>query len=262
MAIEIRKYSASFGAKWFKAGAQLFMTKPFTFSMMYLFIAILGLVSFLTPLLQIPVALAAPFLFAGFYAAALKRQQGQNIALADILNGFSNKERRISLFRLAIYQMGAGVLLSLASSALFADIIAVLNDANMDVETAQQQLAELFNPMSALIFFLLYSLYLAAFAFAVPLVYFGGHQRIMSVLKASLAAFFTNFGAMAIFGAIITVLMVLSALLSFIPLLLVLPIWYISLFIAFQAMFMPNLATLSNEPQQVDKPADDGRFDA
>ena len=280
MAIEIKVYKASAGARWFKAGLDVFQAQPFIFMFMYLFIAVIGLVGLIAPVLKIPAALATPFLMAGLYSAALRRQQGQKVAFADILNVFSQKGRRIGLFRVGLYQMGAALLMGMLASVLFADVISVMTQPDLDPQTAMQQLAESFSFGSLALFLVVLSVYLCAFAFAVPLVYFGNHTSILGVLKASLMAFYHNVGAMTVYGLILGGLMLVCAFLSFIPLLVVMPICYISLFIAFQAMFMPDLhrsqqadGTSGITPQSIDaehkqdnkehnSSGSNGRFDA
>ncbi|WP_105254861.1 BPSS1780 family membrane protein [Pseudoalteromonas sp. T1lg75] len=273
MSIEIRVYKAGSGARWFKAGLDIFQHQPFIFMFMYLFIAAVGMLGFILPLLKIPAVLATPFLLAGFYQAALRRQQGHKVAFADILNVFSQQGRRMSLFRVGLYQMGAALLLGMVSSLLFADAVAVFNQPDLDPQLALQQLAQSFSFPAVALFLVLFSVYLCAFAFAVPLVYFGGHTSMWAVMKASLMAFYHNMAAMTVYGLIGAGLMLVCAILSFIPLLVVMPICYISLFIAFQAIFMPKLQhheggngtvdKSQNEPaKEQESVSSDGRFDA
>ncbi|WP_105200787.1 MULTISPECIES: BPSS1780 family membrane protein [unclassified Pseudoalteromonas] len=273
MSIEIRVHKASSGARWYKAGLDIFQRQPFIFMFMYMFIAAVGMLGFVLPLLKIPAALATPFLLAGFYQAALRRQKGHKVAFADILNVFSQQGRRMLLFRVGLYQMGAALLLGMVSSLLFADAVAVLSQPDIDPQVALQELAQSFSFPAVALILVLFSVYLCAFAFAVPLVYFGGHTSMWAVMKASLLAFYRNMAAMTVYGLIGAGLMLVCAILSLIPLLVVMPICYISLFIAFQAIFMPQLQQHEGDKGAVDraqnepaKPQEshssDGRFDA
>ncbi|MFY8273014.1 BPSS1780 family membrane protein [Pseudoalteromonas sp. SSDWG2] len=271
MSIEIRVHKASAGARWFKAGLDIFQLQPFTFIFMYLFIGVFGLIGALAPMLNIPVALATPFLMAGLFNAALRRQQGHKVAFADVISVFSQKGRRMGVFRVGIYQLGAGLLLSMVANVLFADTIAIMTQPDINPETAMAELAQSFSLSSLVLFLVLCSIYLCAFAFAVPLVYFAGYRSIFTVLKASLMAFYHNMWAMTVFGLIGGGLILVSAILSFIPLLVVLPICYISLLVAFEAIFMPNLQSDNvtqqgdNAPQRASEQhtqSQDGRFDA
>ncbi|GAP75466.1 hypothetical protein FIU82_11670 [Pseudoalteromonas sp. THAF3] len=266
MAIEIRVHSAKAGGRWIKQGLDIFAKQPFTFMFMYLLIAVLGLVGLVVPLLKIPAALATPFLMAGFYQSALARQQGKNVAFADIIDVFSQKGRRMGLFRVGLYQMGAGILLGLLASVLFADMAAVVSDPNMNPEQALQLLAQSLSFPSLALFLVITSIYLCAFAFAIPLVFFGGHTSMWAVMKASLMAFYHNAAAMTVYGLIMGVLMLLCAVLSFIPLLVLMPICYISLLVAFQAIFAPQLgeqdAPTAQHVNAISDTTDNGRFDA
>jgi uncharacterized membrane protein len=149
----------------------------------------------------------------------LTKQQGGKIMLADILKPFSAKGNRLGLFRLALYQMGAGILIAL-------------------------------------------SIYFTSFAYAVPLVYFNKEQRILNALKSSFMVFYYNILPLSVYGIICALLIVVSMFLSLLPLLILMPICYISFFVSYQAIFMPvvppsddsNIKPLSSEQS--------GRFDA
>ncbi|MDN3379287.1 MULTISPECIES: BPSS1780 family membrane protein [unclassified Pseudoalteromonas] len=261
MSIELRVFKAEAGVKWFKAGWLIFKTQPLTFIFMHLFIGVVGLLSLFLPFLQIIAALATPFLTAGFYQAVLTKQQGGKIMLADILKPFSAKGNRIGLLRLALYQMAAGVLMALLANGLFGEAVAIMSDPNVDPNIALQQVIESISMANLVLFLLAVSFYLTAFAYAVPLVYFNQQKRIFEVLKSSLLVFYHNMAPLSVYGAICAVFMVISAFLTFLPLLVLMPICYISFFVSYQAIFMPVVPPAENgaaEPQNNDT----GRFDA
>lgn len=260
MAIELRVFKAQSGLAWFKAGWQIFKSQPGTFIFMHLFIIIVGLIPFLMPLLQIPAALAAPFLIAGFYRAALTKQQGEKIILSDILKPFSEKDSRLGLFRLGLYQMAAGILLALASNVLFEDAMLLLQENAQNPDLVVEQFIAAIQPANVIIFISLIAVYMMAFAFAVPLVYFKKKQAIFEVIKASLLSFWHNFAALGVFGGIVSILIVISSLMSLIPLLIVMPISYIAFFIAYQAIFQIDEANNSNNNDE--PPSSHGQFDA
>ncbi len=238
----------------------LFRSQPFTFIFMHLFIGLVGMLSLAVPVLQIAATLATPFLTAGFYQAMLTKQRGGRIMLVDIFKPFSAKGRRLGLFRLGLYQMAGGILLAMLANMLFADALALLSQPDIDPQTAMQQLAERISAAQVVTFVAALAMYMMLFAYAVPLVYFGHNKRILEVLKASLMAFFHNMGALTVFGLIVAALMLLSAGLSFLPLLFLMPICYISFFVSFQAIFMPELA-VTGEVRRASSD-DGGRFDA
>jgi uncharacterized membrane protein len=74
--------------------------------------------------------------------------------------------------------------------------------------------------------------------------------------------FYYNILPLSVYGIICALLMVLSMFLSLLPLLILMPICYISFFVSYQAIFMPvvppsddsNIKPLSSEQS--------GRFDA
>jgi uncharacterized membrane protein len=262
MSTELRIFKADAGLKWFKAGWLIFKTQPATFIFMHLFIGIVGLLSLFLPLLQIVAALATPFLTAGFYQAVVTKQQGGKIMLADILKPFSAKGNRIGLLRLALYQMGAGILMALLANGLFADAVAIMTQPDIDPNVALEQMLESISMANVVLFLMAMSIYFTAFAYAVPLVYFNKEQRILSALKSSFMVFYHNILPLSVYCIICAVLMGFSALLSFLPLLILMPICYISFFVSYQAIFMPvvppsddsNVKPLSSEVS--------GRFDA
>lgn len=262
MSIELRVFKAEAGVKWFKAGWLIFKTQPLTFIFMHLFIGIVGLLSLFLPFLQIIAALATPFLTAGFYQAVLTKQQGGKIMLADILKPFSVKGNRIGLLRLALYQMAAGVLMALLANGLFAEAVAIMSEPNVDPNIALQQLIDSISMANLVLFILALSFYLTAFAYAVPLVYFNQQQRIFEVLKSSLLVFYHNMAAMSVYGAICAVFMVISAFLTFLPLLVLMPICYISFFVSYQAIFMPVVPPAGSTSVAPQNNEQSGRFDA
>ncbi|SFB83750.1 BPSS1780 family membrane protein [Pseudoalteromonas denitrificans] len=261
MATELRVFKAKSGLDWFKAGWKIFKTQPSTFIFMQIFIILVGLIPLVMPLLQIPAALAAPFLIAGFYRAVLVKLQGQKIMLADILKPFSEKGARLGLFRLGLYQMAMGILLAIASSALFEDALLILQQNSENPEQVIEQFIAAIEPVSVLIFISLISVYMMAFAFAVPLVYFKKKQAIFEVIKVSLLAFWHNFAALGVFGGIISGLILISSLLSLLPLLVVMPISYIAFFVAYQAIFQIEIAEKSTDKHD-EPPSSHGQFNA
>jgi uncharacterized membrane protein len=262
MSTQLRVFKANAGLKWFKAGWLIFKTQPLTFIFMHLFIGIVGLLSLFLPLLQVVAALATPFLTAGFYQAVLTKQQGGKIMLADILKPITTKGNRLGLLRLALYQMGAGILMALLANTLFAEAIAIMGQADIDPNIAIQQMLGSISMASVVLFLFALSIYLTAFAYAVPLIYFKKEQHIFNALKNSFMVFYYNILPLSVYAIICGLFMVLSVFLSFLPLLILMPICYISFFVSYQAIFMPvvppgdesNTKPLSSESS--------GRFDA
>ena len=252
MSTQLRIFKADAALKWFKAGWLIFKTQPLTFIFMHLFIGIVGLLSLFLPLLQIVAALATPFLTAGFYQAVLTKQQGGKIMLADILKPFSAKGN----------QMGAGILIALLANGLFADAMAVMTQPDLDPNTAISQMLESISFANVALFLIALSIYFTSFAYAVPLVYFNKEQRILNALKSSFMVFYYNILPLSVYGIICALLIVVSMFLSLLPLLILMPICYISFFVSYQAIFMPvvppsddsNIKPLSSEQS--------GRFDA
>lgn len=262
--MQMRVYKASEGVNWFKAGFKLFQAQPFTFIFMHLFIAVMGLIAMVIPFLQIPAALITPFLMAGFYQAVHQRQQGNTIILADVTKPLFTKGKRMMLFRLGLWQLGAGIVLSVIAAQLFGDVLAILSDPNLQPEQALNQLSQAFSPLNVVLLGGLIALYATAFAFAVPLIYFTQQQQILPVIKASFVALYRNMAALSVYGLICISLILLCAVLSFIPILLVMPICYISFFVVFQAIFQPPEVEQNTPepPTQLPPSKDNGRFDA
>ena len=262
MSIELRVFKADAGLKWFKAGWHIFKTQPFTFIFMHLFIGIVGLLSLFLPFLQILAALATPFLTAGFYQAVITKQQGGKIMLADILKPFTAKGNRMGLLRLALYQMAAGILMALLASGLFGEAVEIMSSPNVDPNIALQQVIDSISMASVALFLIALSVYLTAFAYAVPLVYFNKQKHIFEVLKSSFMVFYHNMAPLSIYGAIAAGLMMFSMFLSFLPLLVLMPICYISFFVSYQAIFMPIVPPADEKPVAQQHNDDSGRFDA
>ncbi|MBE0369495.1 BPSS1780 family membrane protein [Pseudoalteromonas aurantia] len=268
MSSEFRVFKAAMGIQWLKAGWSIFKTQPMTFVFMYIFIIIVALVPLVAPLLQLLAAFASPFLTAGMYMAVLSKQQGKTISLADILAPFSAKGRRLHLFRLGLYQMGAIILLTLLADFLFADAFAIMQEAS-----STQQPDELINALLAsismsdiMVFAIAHCFNLMAFAYALPLVFFKGETRIFTAITQSLKVFHKNMAPLGVYGLAIALLILASMPLSMIPLLVIIPISYISFFVSFQAIFMPVVKVQSEHDESTETVKQDGndtgRFDA
>jgi hypothetical protein len=262
MSTQLRVFKANAGLKWFKAGWLIFKTQPLTFIFMHLFIGIVGLLSLFLPLLQVVAALATPFLTAGFYQAVLTKQQGGKIMLADILKPITTKGNRLGLLRLALYQMGAGILMALLANTLFAEAIAIMGQADIDPNIAIQQMLDSISMASVVLFFFALSIYLTAFAYAVPLIYFKQEQHIFNALKNSFMVFYYNILPLSVYAIICGLFMALSVFLSFLPLLILMPICYISFFVSYQAIFMPVVPPGDESDAKPLSSESSGRFDA
>ncbi|MBH0049340.1 MULTISPECIES: hypothetical protein [unclassified Pseudoalteromonas] len=276
MSTQLRIFKADAGLKWLKAGWLIFKTQPATFIAMFLFIGISNLffAIVLPQKLQVLALLPISFLTIGFYRAVLTKQQGGKIILFDIFKVFSSTGNRIGLFRLALIQMSIALVLEFLAKVLFLQAEAVINDPNTaailsDPNITMPQITQLFQsilssiPVINMILFLIaLFVYLASFAYAGPLVYFNNEQSILTALKKSLMVFYHNILPLGVFGLICALFMALSMFLSFLPLLILMPICYISFFVSYQAIFMPvvppsddiNVKPLSSE--------ESGRFDA
>ncbi|OUL58656.1 hypothetical protein [Pseudoalteromonas ulvae] len=259
MAIEQRIYKAQAGVAWYKAAWQIFKLQPGTFILMQAVMGSLGLIALFFPVLQIAAGLATPFLTAGFYQAILMRQQGKKIAVADIFSPFSLAGRRLGLFRLGLYQIGAGMVLMLLASWLFKDAIAVMEQYAGQPDLAAQYMVENISAANVILFVSALSFYLMCFAYSVPLAFYQPTLTLFSVFKVSLSVFWHNMAAVSVFGGIFSVLIIVSLPLSFIPLLLIMPISYIAFFVSFQAMFMSKIVS---ETEQNSETSSTGRFDA
>ena len=268
MSPEFKVFKAAMGIQWLKAGWVIFKTQPMTFVFMYLFIVISALIPLVAPPLQILVAFASPFLTAGMYMAVLSKQQGKRISLADILAPFSAKGRRLNLFRLGLYQMGVIILLTLLADLLFSDAFAIMQEA-----TPNQQPDELLNAVLAslsmsdiMLFAIAHCVNLMAFAYALPLVFFKGETRIFKAIMQSLTVFQKNMAPLGLYGLMIALLIIASIPLSMIPLLVIIPLSYISFFVSFQAIFMadetPSKAQNIVTQDGTSEDNNTGRFDA
>lgn len=268
MSSKINVFSASAGLQWLKQGWNIFKTQPMTFMFMYIFMIVVALVPLVLPPLQLVAAFTAPFLTIGFYLAVISKQQGKTISLADILKPFSIKGRRLNLFRLGLYQMGAVILLTLLADSLFSETFALMQQATEN-HNHEQLLAEVMNTLSIGnigIFLLAHAVNLMAFAFALPLVFFKGENRIFKALGQSLKVFQTNMAPLTVFSLVIGVLILAAMPLSFVPLLVIMPVAYIGFFCSYQAIFPADDISDNNgqgEKQTSQSSAiNTGRFDA
>jgi len=265
MSSKIKVFTASAGMSWLKQGWDIFKAQPMTFIFMYVFMVIVALVPVVMPPLQLVAAFTAPFLTIGFYLAVISRQQGKTISLADILKPFSTKGRRLHLFRFGLYQMGAVILLTLLANSLFSETFALMQQATEN-QNPEQLITEILNTLSISnlgLFLLAHAFNLMAFAFALPLVFFKGENRIFNALGQSLKVFHVNMLPLTVYSLLLGVLILASMPLSFVPLLIVMPVAYISFFVAYQAIFsLDDLNIDSNNVSGHTNSVNTGRFDA
>jgi uncharacterized membrane protein len=265
MSANFKVFKAAMGVQWLKAGWEIFKTQPFTFIFMHIFMVVVALIPLVMPPLQLLAAFAAPFLTAGFYLAVLSKQQGQVISLASILAAFSAKGRRLNLFRLGLYQLGVVILLTWGAGILFEEAFTIMQNATPE-QSPELLLEAIFASISftdLAIFIVAHSLNIMAFAFALPIVFFQGETRILKALKQSLQVFFVNMAPLSVYSLLIMMLMIASIPLSILPLLVIMPIAYISFFVSYQAIFMPSQPKESESETQAEQTqTSSGRFDA
>ncbi len=115
---------------------------------------------------------------------------------------------------------------------------------------------------SVILFLIAMSIYFTAFAYAVPLVYFNKEKRILNALKDSFMVFYYNILPLSVYCVICAIFMSLSMFLSFLPLLILMPICYISFFVSYQAIFMPVVPPSDDSNVKPLSSEESGRFDA
>lgn len=229
---------ANMGMVWLKDAWALFKLQPFTFITMYMFILTVSLLPFLSPVLNVAASLVLPFLTIGFYQVILKKQAGKSAQLSDVMTPLFEKGNRRPVLHLAMCQVVVALIISLIAQMLFADMFAVLADADESVDAARllADMAAQFNMGSFLLFAGIMVVNYAAFAFALPLVFFKKYA-LLPAIQSSLTVFFSNIGALSVFGGLVAFLIVLSIPLQLIPLLVIMPLSYIGFFLAFKAIF-------------------------
>ncbi|BBN80740.1 hypothetical protein PA25_07250 [Pseudoalteromonas sp. A25] len=265
MSAKFRVFKAAMGVQWLKAGWEIFKTQPMTFIVMHIFMIAVALLPLAMPPLQLVAAFSAPFLTAGFYLAVLSKQQGKVISLASILAAFSAKGRRLHLFRLGLYQLGVVILLTWGAGLMFEEALSIMESA-----TPQQSPEQLISAIMAsisladvMLFVVAHSLNMMAFAYALPLVFFKGETKIIKALMQSLKVFFVNMAPLGVYSLLIGILIAAAVPLSMVPLLIIMPIAYISFFVSFQAIFMPQEQQSDETSQSATSTSGDtGRFDA
>ncbi|WP_105167611.1 BPSS1780 family membrane protein [Pseudoalteromonas sp. T1lg23B] len=265
MSVKFKVFKAAMGVQWLKAGWEIFKMQPMTFIMMYVFMVVVALSPLVAPPLQLLAAFAAPFLTAGFYMAVLSKQRGQTISLASILGAFSAKGRRLHLFRLGLYQLGVVILLTWGAGIYFEEALNIMHNASAEQshELLLSNMLATISMTDVVLFFIAHSINIMAFAYALPIVFFQGETRILKALGLSLKVFYSNMASLGVYGLLIAFLMLATIPLSMIPLLVVMPIAYISFFVSYQDIFIEQQNSPDGKAQDVkNQPEDSGRFDA
>ncbi|OHX12273.1 hypothetical protein BI347_01205 [Chromobacterium sphagni] len=214
-AIQARAVEAKQGWRWIVDGYQLFRQQKMTWVLMgIVYLAITLLLSRLSLLGQALLGLSAPLFTAGYLLAASKQRQGETVSMTDLFLGW----------RLRLKPMAGYCLLLLP--------IAILNGyiAQHVVETsgARHQLL-IFGEV-------LLWLFSIACMFVVPLISL--HQATLwPALRLSISAVQKNWGPLLVYFLAILLLAILSIFTLGLALLVLIPVIYISLYMAWLDIF-------------------------
>jgi len=256
--MDYRKVSVGQGWQWYVEGWRLFATRPGVIYLVLLLFLLVQFVISMVPLIGAPIAtLIGPALLGGVYLVfrrirgvradmqvdALAREQ--NISAGMLFEGLKDPERRRRFLILG----ALGLLFNFVLLLVLMGSLSLPDDpeqmATMDEE--QVMLALLNIPLGVwLMVFSLWTLYMAAMTFAIPLVAMRGVSA-MTAIKASLAAIAANILPCLVYGLVGLALMFLAILPMGLGLILLIPVLFASVFAAFEDIFAEPAASGGQE---------------
>lgn len=204
-----------------------------------LFIVIVSVVQVIPMIGMLASMLLSPLLTAGILAMAHRAHEGGGVEIADLFVAF--RERTGPLLGLAALNLGVSVLLFvviLVPVLLSTDFTALAQMNPEDQAAVESVMADMGTGavLGLLIMLALFIPWLAAYWFAIPLVFFGNY-RIGEALKSSLIACLRNILPMLWFSIIVLALSLVAAIPFFLGLIVLIPVMMITHYSMFRDIF-------------------------
>jgi uncharacterized membrane protein len=233
--MEAKNVSAARGAEWFSCGWNLFKQDFGTWFIMFLlFIGIAIVLNFIPFIGTLALSLITPALMAGFMFAASQMDQGNEIEIAHLFQGFKDKSRMNNLLTLGGLYLLAQILLAIILFALVGSNAMVSTGETGEFDPQTMMTASM---MISMLLVLLVALIIAmAFIYATPLVMLDNMKPVASV-KASFSACLQNILPLLVFGIVYILLAIIAAIPIFLGFLILLPVSILALYCSYKSIF-------------------------
>lgn len=234
--MEPQRLQADQGWQWIKLGYRLFARAPLLWIVL-LAISLSGMIAIsVVPVLgNVLGSLLIPAWLAGVMTGCRAVEQGEELELAHLLNGF--KHRTSELVTLGGIALIGQLLIMGIMMALGGGVLAgMMMGDTPPHDPAMMAQAMAGGGIAMLIGLLLFSALMMAMQFAPMLVYFHGLTPV-EALKLSLRGFLANVGPMLIYGIGMLILAFLASLPMMLGWIVLVPVLVTSLYTSFSAIF-------------------------
>jgi uncharacterized membrane protein len=224
---------ASHGAKWVASGFRIFRGQPMAWTGMPVGWLVMTFGLFLIPLLGPVLAyLLQPVFFASFALTAAKQLAGERIEMGDLFLGFRGNVKALLAVGAIEFATVFGVSLLMAMLGLPSAA-----DPTGKMLAPEEIVSQLKGKEWILVFgFLVIALVKGALWFAPPLIAFHGLSMPHAV-RWSVYAALSNLGAMLVYGAAVTVMMMVAMIPWGLGLLIALPVMVTSTYAGYRDVF-------------------------
>jgi uncharacterized membrane protein len=237
--MQINSVEPGRGVGWFVDGWGLFTKAVVMWIVMLVVLFIITIVLSIIPLLgPIALVLIMPLLVAGWMSAARKAEQGQEVEIGDLFVAFSDAERRGPLLVLAVIILVIEIILTFVVAGSLFGALGIgfgAMEAGVDPEAMGPAAAGggfIVVLLAIVIGFLMY----AAFAYAIPLVYFDKVAPV-DAIKASFTGSIKNIVALIVATIVYLVLGIVATIPLGLGWLVLGPVAFCALYISYKDIF-------------------------
>ncbi len=237
--MQANSVNAGQGAAWFKCGWELFKKDFGTWFIMFLvFIIIAILLNFIPFVGSLVLAIITPVLMGGWMYAANQMEQGNNIELGQLFQGFKDKPRMNKLLILGALYLAAQVVVMIIMFGLLGGtaFMAAPENGQMDPEAMQEVMFSAGSMIGMLLVFLVGFLIAMGFLYAAPLVMLDDVAPVDSI-KASFAGCLKNILPLLVFGIIYFLLAIVAVIPLGLGFLILIPVSFLALYCSYRAIF-------------------------
>lgn len=248
--MEPQRLKARQGWEWIKQGYALFIKAPLVWIVLLFICIIASLAISAVPVAGEPlVSLLMPALLAGLMAGCRALDQGEELELMHLFSGF--KRHTSPLVTLGgISLVGQYLIFGVMMLVGGATVVSLLMSSQPDMNSPLMMQAAGGASLAVFLGLVMFCLLLMAMQFAPMLVYFRNVPPLQA-MKLSLRAFRYNPAPMLVYGITFLFLAILGSLPLFLGWLIVLPLWFTSLYASYCDIFPPLKADAVIPPDSV-----------
>ncbi len=230
-----RRVPLSNGFAWIKRGFDLFIKDPGNWIIICVVgFAILLMLSLFSKAIMHLSMLTTAIWFGGIMIGCKSLEEGKGIAISHLFMGFTFRPVPLFLISLVVY------LLSVAAGVLSIVIVVEVYEVTLDLYNIALMLDPQYT-LPMLMAFLIYTaltLPVIALAWFAPALVAINDVPLLTALGMSIKACFLNFFPFVVYGLVLTVLFIVALLPIGLGLLVLVPIFYASLYISYKDIFI------------------------